>query len=264
MRGNPQPNYDVNLSPWLDGSVIDNRTKVAEDHVAIEEIGFGKALFSAGSEGSVPGLYPNSPVQLPKRNVAALVMSGDLVTSNVVNGKLNGVAIAPVTFATNNLTTMTAVGAAGVAALATLGITATPVLSNSNNTITWTAGNATITLSEWVVTAGSGQATATYTYTTSYVFRGVSPWVQKQLTLAGNAGYDASEMIGAIRRGLIAVRARGGAITEDAPVYACIATAGDEGGFTATSTGNGSIVGVARSAAADDALFLLELNAPQY
>ncbi len=99
MRGNPQLDYPVDLDPWLDGSVIDNRDKVVEDHVAIEEIGFGKALVSAVSGGDVPGLYPNDPVQVPKRNVAAAIAAGDLITGNVVNAKLNGVAIAPVTFA---------------------------------------------------------------------------------------------------------------------------------------------------------------------
>ncbi len=130
--------------------------------------------------------------------------------------------------------------------------------------MTWTAENATVTLSEFVVTSGSSQTTFTFTYTTNAVFRGISTWVQKQLTLAGNAGYEASEMVGTLRRGLIAVRTRGGVMTKDAPVYACLATAGDEGGFTATSTGNIGPVGTARSAAADDGLFLLELNMPQY
>ncbi len=261
MRGTPQLDYPVNLDPFADGMIQDNRTRVVEDHVALETILFGLGVTSGANSDNTPGLTPNDPVQVPKRNVSAIVFSGDLVTSNVVNGLVNGVAIAPVTFASTSLATMTALGAAIIATLAVQGITATAALSNSNNTLTITAANATVTFASFLVTAGSGQATATYTYTTSYVFRGVASWVQKQLVSEGVAGYAETEQVGVCRRCLVAVRAKG-AVVQDAAIYCDLADAGYEGRFTSTSTGNLATGGIARSAAADGELFLLELNLP--
>lgn len=262
MRGTPQLDYDFNLDKFLDGMVQDGRTKVIEDHVALGLILFGRGLTSGSNSGSTPGLTENDGVQTPKRNVAALIASGDLEISNVVNGKVNGVAIDPVTFASNNLTTVTALMAEIIATLAAQGITATGALSNSNNTITITAENASVTFTEFVVTLGSGQATYTSTYTTSYVFRGVAAWIQKQLVSDGVAGYAETEQVSVCRRGLVAVRAKG-AVNKDAAVYCVLATDGEEGVFTETSTGNIAVSGaVARTAAADGELFLLELNLP--
>lgn len=254
MNGNPQTNYDINLAPTIDGMAADSRDKVIEPHAGLGTILFGMAVFSAQAIAGV---------RVAKRNQAANVLSGDLVTSNVINVTVNGVAISPVTFATDHLTTATAVAAAIDAALLTMGVVSVSTVGGSSNrTITTIAQDTSVIFTSWAVTLGGSQATVTTTYSTSSVFRGIATWIQQQLVSPGVAGYANGDAVGVGRRGLWAVRARGAAMTDDTDVYACLATAGDEGGFTTVSTGNVGPVGKSRSACDKDALFYLELNMP--
>jgi len=101
-----------------------------------------------------------------KKQVQTLVLDADLVTSNVINGQVGGVAISPVTFATNHATTMAAVAAA--------------ILAANDNVLSATVDTRTITvttvqdasdqdLSAWVVTLGASQATAAVTETVAAI-----------------------------------------------------------------------------------------------
>lgn len=253
MGGIPQTNYDINLTPTARGMKADSRDSVSESHAALELISFGDPLMSGdGGFG----------VRLPKRNTAVLTESGDLVTSNVVNLNVNGVAIAPVTFTTNALTTSQMVAAAIDATLLTLGITSVSTVGGSgNHVITTAAQNASVTFTNFVVTAGSGQITATFAYSDSGVFRGVAEWIEKELAAPGVSGYQVTSTVSTFRRGVISVEAKG-AIVKDLPIYAVVATAGSENCFTQTSTGNTASVGVARSSCADGELFNAEFNLP--
>ncbi|MES2200665.1 MAG: hypothetical protein V4498_00275 [candidate division FCPU426 bacterium] len=93
-----------------------------------------------------------------------LTFSGPLVTSNVINGTVNGVALTPITFAVDSATTLGAIKDAVVAALAGLGtaITATGVVSGNTIRITRTTVNTSVALTAFVVTLGAGQVTASY------------------------------------------------------------------------------------------------------
>ncbi len=93
-----------------------------------------------------------------------LTFSGPLVASNVINGTVNGVALSPITFASDSATTLAAIGAAIVAALAGLGtaITAAYVVSGNTIRITRTTVNTSVALTAFVVTLGAGQVTASY------------------------------------------------------------------------------------------------------
>lgn len=93
-----------------------------------------------------------------KQQVQTITFSGDLVTANVVNLKVGGVAISPVTFATDNATTMAAVGAA--IDLASGGLTTTVVTSANLLTVTTDADVADQDITLVVVTLGASQATA--------------------------------------------------------------------------------------------------------
>lgn len=42
-------------------------------------------------------------VRLPESNLSTIVLSGDLITANVINVSVNGVALVPITFATSHL-----------------------------------------------------------------------------------------------------------------------------------------------------------------
>ncbi len=113
-----------------------------------------------------------------------LIFSGVLVTSNKINGNVNGVAISEQTFASDHATTMAAIATAIGVALA--GATATV----SGNTISIIHSSYTpIVLAGWLVTLGAGQATASYTvdYTPAASMDEVtaSAWIQF-ITVSGN------------------------------------------------------------------------------
>lgn len=96
-------------------------------------------------------------------NAAIITLSADLVTSNVINGTVNGVAISQVTFATDHATTMGLLAAA-IAALT--GVATAVVFGTGSRKIKLvTADNAVpITEITLVVTLGASQATITPTY----------------------------------------------------------------------------------------------------
>lgn len=253
MNGTPQTNYDIDLAPRARGSRVDSRQSVVESHEAVEQILFGDPLMSSDT---------GSGVRLPKRNTAALTESGDFVTGNVANLNVNGAAIVAVNFTTNALITSQLLAAAIDAALLTLGITSvTTVGGSGNHVLTTSAIDASVTFTNFVVTGGSGQITATFAYSDSAVFRGVAEMIEKQLAAPGIAGYAKTESVSTYRRGLISVEAKG-AVAKDQPIYPVIATSGSENCFTTTSTGNGNSVGISRSDAADGALFDAEFNLP--
>lgn len=94
--------------------------------------------------------------------VQTIVFSGNLVSGNTINGKVNGVAITAVPFNTSNAQTLTDL-ATTLQATAAIGTAS----SNGTNTITCTSAKAgvTFTLSDFVVSGGASQATAAITTT---------------------------------------------------------------------------------------------------
>ncbi len=248
-----QTDYNHSNGLSIDGQILDGRPSVIESPAAFEGVAFGRGIVSANGSDSV---------RTPRRNTAAIVEDGDLVTSNKVNGKINGVAIAEVTFASTHAATQALVKTAIETVLTGLGITATVTVGGaSNRTITIVAEDANILFSDWAVTAGSSQAGITHTYTTADPFRGVAAVTQKQ-PHAGVARYEATETVHCLRRGLVAVRVNGAVAAADSDAYLVVATSGKEGYFTTTSTGNIGPVGKFRSTAADQGLAKLELNLP--
>lgn len=99
-----------------------------------------------------------------------ITLAGDLVTSNVVNGSVNGVAIDAVTFDTDHDTTMDLL----VAALEALDEVASATLTDATNNrqITVVAADpaAVFVLSSWVVTAGAGQVAITVATDTNNIY----------------------------------------------------------------------------------------------
>ena len=99
---------------------------------------------------------------------ATITFNADLVTSNVVNGSINGVAIAAVTFDTDHATTMAALAAAieALPSVASASVSSARVITvlalNPENVFVF---------SGWVVTAGDSQATATAATDTNNVYQ---------------------------------------------------------------------------------------------
>lgn len=94
--------------------------------------------------------------------VQTLVFSGALITDNVVNGKIGGVAIDPVTFITDNATTLTALAVE----IASQDDVLTAVSDGTDTiTITTVLGKEYLAVTDFIVTLGAGQVTATVTET---------------------------------------------------------------------------------------------------
>lgn len=97
-----------------------------------------------------------------KSQTQTLVFSADLIALNVINGKVGGTAIGAVTYADSHAATMSAVAAAILAANSNV-LSAT--VATRTITVVTVADVADQDLSNWVVTLGSSQATATVTET---------------------------------------------------------------------------------------------------
>jgi len=126
-------------------------------------------------------------VRLPHQNLSTIVFDADLVTSNVINGDVNGVAISPVTFSTNHLTTMNLIKAEleGLDAVesATVG-------GSGNRTLTVVAAEDAVAvfLENWVVTLGAGQAGVTLSNTSSDSLYGIGLRTQNKENLYASTG----------------------------------------------------------------------------
>ena len=114
--------------------------------------GFGVALIAGDSD------------KLPKYDIVTLTFSAELVASNVINGKVNGVAISQVTWNTNNDTTMGLLATELQSKAAITSAVASDVGAvGYDNTITCTAADedTILALTDFLVTLGASQATIT-------------------------------------------------------------------------------------------------------
>lgn len=110
-----------------------------------------------------PILEPVKNIDItPVSQVQTLVFSGALVTGNLVNGNIGGVAITEVPFDTDNATTLT-----NLASEIQSNANVLTAVSDGTDTITITTilGKEYLALTDFVVTGGAGQATTTITQT---------------------------------------------------------------------------------------------------
>ncbi len=246
-----QTSYSINKAAAFAGMLADLGFTYKESRGAVGNIGFGQGL--------VNGNVRANTAKAPKRNTATLTGSGPLVTANVVNGTVNGVALTATTFATDHATTMAVIAAKIDALLLTLGITAVTTVS-TNNLIT-VAQDGSVLFASFVVTAGSGQITYAATYTTADFFRGIAVHEHKMPRADGTLGWEDKDAVPILRKGRIWVTVYG-AVVENDTAYVVLATSGYEGLFTATSTGNIATGGKFITAAADGGLAIVEINIP--
>lgn len=229
-----QTSYGFDFNQAIAGMPVDGSfdPRHVESWIAFENLDFGIALFKCDDTTK-----PNS-VRAPKRNKPVIVFAGDLITANVVNGFVNGVALAPITFGTDHVTTVTALADAIVAALLAQGIVATYALSGSNRTITFTAKDANVLFATFVVTAGSTQTTATLTHGTNDAasgFRGIARYDVQQPRASDNlAGFAPLDAVPVVRGGKIWSPITAD-VTDGAAVYVNLA-AGSEGKLTSATT----------------------------
>jgi hypothetical protein len=204
---------------------------VASGH-ALEDLGYGVAVFRAQSTTKTRS------VRTVKRNAPVQVWSGDFVTSNVINGVVNGVALDPITFATSHLVTVTALADAIVAELLDQGIVATYALSGSNRTITFAVVDASVLFANFVVTAGAGQVTVTLTHGTSdtlATFEGITRQsTQPARASDGLNGYAAGDAVAIVKRGTVWVPISSDVADNAAPYIDTVS--GSEGKLTDVTT----------------------------
>lgn len=159
-----QTSYPLNMPIGVPGRIADNCFKNTLSPICGENIMPARGVCKAPGQDYV--------VVLPRVNQSVNVFSADLITDNVVNATVNGVAITPVTFATSHIATMNVI-AGEIRNLA--GIASATVGGVNNRTITVLSDNGTaITITGFTVTGGASQATVTTTNSAFGQFFGVS------------------------------------------------------------------------------------------
>lgn len=157
--------------------------------------------------------------RLPAANVALMTYSADFVSSNSITFVVNGVAITPVTFTSNQATTLAALVTAIDGLSIATGVTLTAVSGTDKITVTASDPSITLTISS-VVTGGASQATGTASYTTSDTFLGIAiqehTVVQDYTTGAVNYAQFSTVPVAQIARVYVANEAT---VTNASPVY---------------------------------------------
>lgn len=237
-----QTSYELNRAAAFAGMIADARYTEKESFNAGEEIPFGRGV--GGDTGNYDKVY------LPKNDTITLTLDADLVAANVVNGNINGVAIAPVTYGTSHAATMTAVAAA-IAAIA--GVTRAVV--SAARVITVESQGIAITATSWAVTLGVSQATITVgTASSDEVFRGVSLHEHKP---AGK--YAIKDMVNVGKKGVFWVEVAVAVAIDDT---AYVDLGNGIGKFTNVSTNNMTTGGKFRSATTGAGIAKLDINIP--
>jgi len=258
----PQLSYPFLMDVGSVGLLADSGFKNVLSPIAFENFNVGLGLAKVIGQDYI--------VRLPQSNLSTIDLDADLVTSNVINVSVNGVALAPIIFATSHLATMNTIAAV---ILAQPNI-ASAVVGGANNrmiTVTATEGNVAI-VNSFVITLGASQATATITNTTQDTFYGVGARSQDKpnplnpLGSFGNPIYFQGDCVSLLTRGRIYVAAEQN-LTSDSPVYWRFAANGLllPGGFRADSDGGRAIALPAARytvGAMAGAIATLEINLP--
>jgi hypothetical protein len=240
-----QTSYPLNQGVAFAGMKADSRFDEVESFAAEEAIPFGRGVTAEAGD--------TDSVRLAGKDNAAMLYDADFVTGNSITFVVNGTAITPVVFDTDQATTLAALVAA-VDGLA--GVSATSLAARTVN-VEMEDGS-TITVSS-VVTGGASQATGTPTYSADDVFRGISLATQKEQNSSGVVQYEQYEAVSVLRKGVAWVET-GVAVTADEDAY--IDMTGAIGKFTNVSSGNLATGGKFRSTVAAAGLAKLEINLP--
>ncbi len=194
-------------------------------------------------------------IMLPRINTGTITLSTALITGNVFNATVNGVAIAPVTYATSHLATMQAIAGE----LSQIAGVESAIVGGSGNlvlTIISSPGTATVITSS-AVTGGASQPTTTNAAGVSGTFFGItqriynqsSNWVPPQgqnLTVTSGlpSPYYAGQVAPTLTQGRIYVVPEV-VVTANSPVYLRVAANGANtqlGAFTSVSDGGNTIL----------------------
>lgn len=159
------------------GAVDSNHMEMDSCPAGVATLVPGDLLFSYDGENKVYPLYADT---------AKTVFSADFVTSNTINGTVDGVAISQVTFATSHANTMTLL----IAAINALtGVQAVLDSTDTNGrTILIRKKTVASFAVDFTVAAGASQATDSSTYASGQLFRGVAKYVTRVPGTVGGTG----------------------------------------------------------------------------
>lgn len=239
-----QLSYSNTQAAFFAGMKADARFDEVESKKAEVAIPFGRGLCAESGDVDV--------VRLPKKDVAVLVFAGDFVASNTIDLKVNGTAIAQVTFATDHATTAGLL----VAAIAALtGIDCSLVASDATNrTLRIESDGSTVAVTDIVVAAGASQTTGSVTYSADDIFRGISLHTHNEL-----GSYAINEMV-SVGRKVVAIVETSAAVSADEAAY--IDLAGGIGKFTNVATNNMATGGYFCSTVGAAGLAAVQINMP--
>lgn len=153
-------NYGLEPNKAMSGTFSDNGFTDSVAVNAMEDIGFGRPVMR--EKGTKNGYAA-------RKNLGVIVFGSALGASNVVNGAVNGVSIAAVTYATSEMATLAVIKAAIETAVPLAVVTV--VLAN--HAINVKLNGAAVSMTGWAVTGGSA-VTVTLTHTTDLVFAGIA------------------------------------------------------------------------------------------
>lgn len=239
-----QTSYNLEMGEAYAGMKADSRFDTVESKQALGAIPFG---YPVGAEaGNV-----NQVSTFAKDN-CSLLYDADFVASNSIAVTVNGVAITPVVFLTDQATTLALL----IAAINALpGVTA--IAGGARTVLIEMDSGVAITVST-VVTGGVSQATGTPTYTSDNLFRGIALHIHKA-PVNGLARYENTESVSVLRQG-VAWSEVSVAVTADQDAYVDIAAATAK--FTNVSSGNLATGGKFRSTTAGAGIAKVEINLP--
>ena len=208
----PQLSYNFLMNVGSAGELYDiGFNNVLTPVSAIEQIPIGLGVAKV--------IGSDYQVRLPHVNISTNVVSTALITGNSTVATVNGIALAPVVYATSNAATLAAIAAA---------IAAQPnvasAVSDGTSTITVTAAQGFAVTVSLVTTLGASQPTWTTTASTQDVFYGVALYIQNKMNLLGPQGsnggapYFVGDPVSTLTRGRVWVNVEN-TVSSDTPVY---------------------------------------------
>lgn len=247
MNASFQNTYPFNMPRGVAGRIADCGFKNTLSPQSLEPI--------PAAIGVMKPLNLDYRVMLPRNNSASSVFSADLITDNVINATVNGVAITPVTYATSHLDTMQAI-ADEIEAIPTIESATVGGANNRTITIISIPGTAT-DVTSFIVTLGASQATVTTTEGQSGTFFGITqqvdgnmmgwiPPVGQNLSLTSGAvtPYPTGFVVPTLTQGRIYVIPEE-IVTSNSPVYMRIEALGNNtqlGAFRGSADGGTAVL----------------------
>jgi hypothetical protein len=251
-----QTSYSRGMTAGVAGQIVDSMFTLKESKIALTDLPFGRGVVLADVLEDV--------CRLPLASEVEMLLDRDFEASNEINMKVNGAAIAPVTFGTDHATT------AGLLVTAIKALSAVSDCSVTGRTFTIITDDSVATVTDFVVTGGTNQAVITsLTLDTNDVFHGVSVLTQnkEQGSDGSDAQYDATDIASIMRKGKIRVNVEQAVDETDAVYMRFIADGATKlPGYFRKDSDSGKAVLVTdvkfRKRTTEAGLTILEINKP--